>query len=711
MNMRPSAFTLHALPLACAVACLALPAVAQTTAQTAVTATLPEVAVTGQHDPEALPAPAPGGKAAQGLRLGVLGNTDVLDAPFSATAYTRQAIQDQQARTLADVLQNDPSVRYTTNSGHMLEHFRIRGLDVNGPSVAYGGLYGMAPKGHIPTEMIERVEVLRGPSTMLGGMAPDSNLGGTINLVPKRATAEPVTQLTTSYSSDSYFQAQADVGRRFGAEGRLGLRVNGAYGGGDTGVADQHKGRRLGALALDYQGDSWNVTVDAYSSQEKIRNGSQAMYGLATRRGNVVGIGRLVPVPDSDVNAFRGTSGTFEDDGIMVRGELRLAPDWTAYAAAGAVNSHGQGLMFGTRMIVTGDNGAAKGYVYNVDTITRDRVAEAGVRGKFATGAVQHTLNITASVLNHKDGSSNRAAEGWDQNIYHPVTPPFPAAPAPAAFGVDNDLRSLAVVDTLDMLQGRLLLTLGARLQNVKQINGYDESRVSPSAGLVAKPWGEHTALYANYMEGLSPGQIVPLNAGYTNGGQSFAPYRTKQVELGVKHRQGALTHTLSLFQINRPTLITAADGKSMYEGGKQRLRGLEWTAFGQIAPTLELLGGIAYTQAEQRNTGKDSYGVPGWTANLGLDWATPIENLNLGGRVVYTGRQWVDAANTLRLPSSHRFDASARYKTRVGHTPVTINGYVENLTNRSYWSGMFADGYAMPAPPRTFRLAATFSF
>src|SRR5690606_27506083 len=215
-------------------------------------------------------------------------------------------------------------------------------------------------------------------------------------------------------------------------------------------------------------------------------------------------------------------------------------------------------------------------------------------------GRVRHTLNVTASVLNHKEGSASRAAEGWAQNMYDPVIPPFPAAPAPAQFTTDNDLRSLAIIDTLDFADGRVLLTLGARLQNVQQANGYDESRVSPSAALVAKPWGEHTALFANYMEGLSPGQIVPFNAGYGNEGQSFAPYRTKQVELGVKHRQGALTHTLSVFQIQRPTLITAADGRSMYEGGKQRLRGVEWTAFGRIAPALDLLGGASWMQAEQ---------------------------------------------------------------------------------------------------------------
>lgn len=704
--MNTAQHPLHALACAAALACLTTPAMAQTS-----TTTLPEIAVTSGRDLEALPAPAPGGKAAQGLRLGVLGNTDLMDAPVSASAYTQQAIQEQQARTLGDVLQNDPSVRYTTNSGHMLEHFRIRGLDVNGPSVAYGGLYGMAPKGHIPTEMIERVEVLRGPSTLLGGMAPDNNLGGTINLTPKRAGTQPLTELTTSYSSNTYVQAHADVGRRFGPDGRLGLRVNGAYGDGDTGVAGQGKGRRLGALAIDYQGDDWNLTLDAYSSQEKIKNGSQAMYGLATRRGNVVALGQLIAVPNADVNAFRGTYGTYADDGLMLRSELRLTPDWTAYLAAGAANSRGQGLMFGTRMIVTQANGAAKGYVYNVDTITRDRVAELGLRGQFSTGSVRHQLSITASVLNHQEGSSSRAAEGWNQNVYQPVTPPFPTAPMPAPITTDNDLRSLAVIDTLGLVDGRVLLTLGARLQQVKQINGYNESRISPSVGLVAKPWGQDTALFANYMEGLSPGQIVPKNAGYTNEGQSFAPYRTQQVELGIKHRQGALTHTASLFQIDRPTLITAADGKSMYEGGKQRLRGAEWTVFGQVMPTLDALGGITYTQAQQRNTGKDSYGVPNWAANLGLDWATPVQGLSLGGRLIYTGSQWADSANKLQLPSWHRFDLNAKYKTRLGATPVTLHGYVENLTGRNDWTGLFADGYAMPSAPRTVRLAATFAF
>ena len=715
--MSKSTLARRALSLACLTLISQLAAshaAAQTTSATNPPATqaLSEVVVKSQHDPEALPAPAAGGKAARGARLGLLGNVDMLAAPVSATSYTQQAIQDQQARTLADVLQNDPSVRFTTNSGHMLENFRIRGLDTNSSSMALNGLYGMAPKGHIATEFIERVEVLRGPSTLLGGVAPSPTLGGTINVVTKRAGAKPVTELTTSYSSKSYGEAHVDVGRRFGDDGALGVRFNGAYGAGKTGVSDQDKGRRLGALALDYQGAQWNLSLDAYSGREKIKNGSQAMYGLTGGRGKVVALGQLVPVPDSDSNAFRGTSGHYEDNGLITRAELQINPDWSAYATAGAASSRGRGLMFGTRMIVTQPDGTATGYVYNVDTRSQDRTLEAGVRGRLTTGAVAHTLNASVSVLSHKEGSASVAKEGWAQNIYNPVTPPFPAAPAAPAFGTDDLLSSLALTDTLVFADDRVLLTLGARLQKIEQKKaGYDASRLSPSAGLVVKPWGQNVSLYANYMEGLSPGNMVPFAQGFLNEGETFKPYSTHQVEMGVKLRQGELTHTFSAFQIDKPTLINSADGLRKFEGGKQRLQGLEWTTFGQITPTLDLLGGVSYLKSKQRDTGKDSYGVPDWTVNLGTEWATPVAGLSIGGRVVYTGKQWVNQANTLQLPSAHRLDLNAKYKTQLGQTPVTFNAFIENATNRRYWSGMFGDGYAMPAPPRALRLAATFSF
>ncbi|MFP3336292.1 Plug domain-containing protein, partial [Pseudomonas sp. SIMBA_064] len=75
---------------------------------------------------ESLPQPYSGGQAAAGGRLGMLGNTDVMDAPFSLSTYTASLIQDQQAVTVGDVLERDSSVRSTGQAGGIVDSFFIR---------------------------------------------------------------------------------------------------------------------------------------------------------------------------------------------------------------------------------------------------------------------------------------------------------------------------------------------------------------------------------------------------------------------------------------------------------------------------------------------------------------------------------------------------------------------------------------------------------
>ena len=695
-------------PVVLALVASAGPVLAQTAVQapaaadTASEVSLPTVHVKGQADASALPAEAPGGQAARGARLGILGNTRILDAPVSVNAYTRQLMDEQQASTLADVLQSDPAVRFTTNSGHMLENFTIRGLDVPAMDIATNGLYGIAPANHVPVEALERVEVLRGPSALFSGMPPSSSVGGTVNLVNKRAGAQPVTELTTSFSSHSYGQVHADVGRRFGPEQRLGLRVNGVYGSGETGAVDEQKKRQMGAVALDWQGDRARFWVDAYSGRDTIDNGSPAMFNFAQ------GIGKLLAPPRGDVNLFRGTHGEYKNNGAMARAEVDLNDQWMGYAALGGSEGEGDGLMFGTRTIVTGLDGTSRGFVYNVATKSRRLSVDTGVVGKFSTGAVNHRLQLAYNLMRFKEATSNVANTNYAQNMYDPVTPVFPSAPTSNRYNVDNVMQSLVVADTLSMLDERLLLTLGARLQKVnQQIAHYDVQRVTPSLGIVVKPWGEQVSLFANYMEGLQPGQTVGV--GYANQGETFKPQQTKQMEAGVKLEHSGLTHTFSLYQIERPTII--ANGNRMEEGGKQKLKGVEWNAFGTVLPTLALLGGVSRAQARQENTGLGSFGVPDWTANLGLNWTTPVPGLALGGRVVYTGKQWSDSGNKVRVPSWHRFDLNARYATQVGRTPVRFNAAIENVANKRYWSGIFSDGFVMPSAPRTYRVSATVAF
>lgn len=717
MNTRPGrAPRLHLIALALLAAAASPAAWAQAAdqADAAATATLPQVTVRDSYEREDLPNLAPGRMAAKGARLGILGATSIVDAPVHVNAYTRELAEDWSALTLQDVLENDSAVVFTTNEGHMLQNFNLRGLDMGAIDIGTNGLYGIAPANQVPIEMFERVEVLRGPNVLLSGMPPAASVAGTVNMVTKRALAKPIAELTATYGTHSYGQLHADLGRRFGAEQRLGLRFNGVYGKGEMGARDEQQRRRVGALGLDYLGERARFSLDLYNSVNNIDNGSPGMFSF-TGRGAIAGVGVLLDPPRGDTNMFRGTYGKYDNSGVLARAEFDFSRDWQGYVAVGGSNSVGQGLMFGTRAIVTGLDGTTRGAIYNVDTRSQRRTAEAGVIGKFETGGIRHRAQLSANVLRIREGTNNTPCNYcYTTNMYDPVDPVFPSAPVwtgweSARVASKNNFTSLAVADTMSFAGDRLLLTVGGRHQSVKMpYENYSKSRFSPMVAAVVRPWGDKISLFGNYTEGLEPGQVV--GTGYANEGEALAPRVTKQVELGVKLQAGELTHTFSAYQIRRPSFITDSSN-ALVAGGEQRLRGLEWSVFGKASESLTLLGGITHIKSQQRDTGLDTYGVPGWRARLGLDWQTPVQGLKLGGRVHYTGSQWSDSGNRIRVPAWHTFDLIASYATRVGATPVRFNASVENVADKKYWIGVFNDGFVMPGAQRTFRLSATVSF
>lgn len=679
---------------------------------------LGEVTVSGKQDGRALPQAAAGGLVAKGAALGLLGNTDVMDAAFNVTSFTEELMRNQNASTVAAVLENDPSVRFTTNTGHVNENYSIRGFDVNAAEVALNGLYGLAPDSHVPTEMIERVELLKGPGALLGGMAPGGAVGGVVNVVTKKALAQDLTRLTTTFTSGSQLQGHVDVSRRFGPEKRLGIRVNGMMSSGETEIDDQKRRRRLGAVALDYQGDRFTLGLDAYHYKAHLDNGSPVMVSFAKMK-------HLLAAPDASNNLFRGVNTEVESKSVSLRGTFDLNSDWQLYGSVGKAWHDYMGQPTGTRVVLNPvGNGSAVGQTYNLQGYTNSTSYDAGLRGQFKTGAVSHQLALSFNELQQQGGRAMPivVSPSYTTNIYDPVLPIMAGPRNAVRQENDNVIRSFAVADTLGFWQDKLQLTLAARHQRVNQkMKGYDESAVTPMLGVVAKPWGDDVSLYANYIEGLSPGMEV--GATYANAGETFAPYKTKQMEAGVKWRvaglgRGGWTHTLSVFQIEKPSTTIDAAANVLQLNGEQRNRGVEWNTFGELAPGLRLLGGITYlmpkltsTQAGINN-GNDAYGAARWAANLAADWDVPgVPGLALNGRIVHTGKQWVNAANTLRAPSWTRFDIGARYTTQVAGKKWVLRGTVDNVFARQYWAGAFADNFLTVGAPRTFRLSAAVDF
>ena len=195
-------------------------------------AQLEAVTVTGGILGDLAPAYS-GGQLATGGSLGILGSEDVMDTPFSTVNYTSQLLQDQQARTLADVLVNDASVRTLTSTGGFGEDFQIRGFPVNSSDVSVNGLYGLVSSSRLPVQIVERVELLKGPGAFMRGIPPNGSIGGAINVVTKRADDEPLSRFTLGYASKANFTGQLDLARRFGENNAWGIRFNGVKRGGE----------------------------------------------------------------------------------------------------------------------------------------------------------------------------------------------------------------------------------------------------------------------------------------------------------------------------------------------------------------------------------------------------------------------------------------------------------------------------------------------
>ncbi|WP_340528028.1 TonB-dependent siderophore receptor, partial [Cupriavidus necator] len=671
-----------------------------------------------RHDAEALTPAYAGGQVARGARLGLLGNADAMDSPYSSAAYTSQTIEDQQARTIGDVLANDPTVRFTTSAGHLYENYTVRGFDISSSDLALNGMYGLAPYGHAPTEFVERVELLRGPTALLTGMSPSGAVGGVINLVPKRAADTPLTRLSANYLSEGNAGASVDIGRRFGPDHAFGVRVNGAYDDGRTGIDGQSKRRALGAVALDYAGERVRASLDAYVNEEEVRNGSAWMASFAS----------TVPEPPkAGTNILPGTHGRLDNRAIVARGEVDITRDWTAYAGLGALNYKYSGFINGTRANNVRPNGDYTGITYNQKGYTDTVSAETGMRGIVRTGPVEHRLVLGYTYLGMRTGTVNVASRSFLSNIYDPVTPILAASPGNVVKTSDTTLTSLALADTLAFADDKVQLTLGVRHQRVQaqsfsattgaRTADYDEGAFTPTVGLVLKPWGPQLALYGNYVEGLSQGDTV-TDVTASNYQQVFAPYKTRQGELGVKWDSGRLTQTLSVFRITRPSLIKDATTNSYSPDGERRHRGVEWNVYGEATRGVRVLGGIAYTRAVLTHTangaydGNTAFGSPTWSGNLGAEWDLPwVPGLTVTGRVTYTGSQYVNTANTQKIDSWTRYDIGARYVTKIQGKRVGFYASIENLFNKSYWAGSFNDGYVTQNAPRLFKFTTSVDF
>lgn len=675
--------------------------------------------VDSQHLIGPPPAPFAGGQVAQGVQLGLLGNRDVFDTPFNVTGYTAKVIEDQQARSISEVFANNPSVRTAASSDGVYENMMIRGFPVSTAAFMLNGLPGMSPAQMVAPQYIDRLELMTGPSGLLSNVPLFGSVGGSVNIVPKRATNDPITDITGTFQSTGQPGVQVDFGRRFGNNNEFGVRVNGVFNSGPTAAQYQSTQVGLATVALDYKGERVRLALDlGYQNTE-----FQAPFLSMLYNGPA---GWVPSPPKAGSNPFQPWSFAKASDGwALGRGEFD-ATDWlTLYAAAGY--KEGRSTLLSSYQEIDDATGNTTVYPYFEPYRTQNFAAEVGAKARFETGVISHSVNLAAATHRVSIGYADTFYAGFASNLYQPSTGPMPnygtlSSDPPTT--LRYNLTSFAFSDSLSMLENRIQLTIGGRVQgiNADNIDGptgvvttsYSSTAVTPAIAFLVKPLS-NVSLYGNYIEGLTQGPIAP--AGTLNAGTMFAPSVTQQIEAGVKFDWGTWGTTLSLFQITQPNGIVDSTTNLFAVNGLQRNRGLEINVFGEPLSGVRVLGGVTFLRGEQLqtadglNNGRIAPGVPGIQVNLNGEYDVPfMPGFTLTGRMIYTSMQYLDAANTQMLPDWTRFDVGARYTHEIGKTPMIFRVNVENVANASYWSSAQGGVLSMGMPRRVL-LSATAKF
>lgn len=715
--------------LLCSVAVASLTPLAPAAAQEAEerTTELGEVVVTGSQ--VRLPPAHAGGQVATGGRVGLFGALDVMDTPFATTSYTEALIRDQQARSVADVLQNDPAVRVTKGFGNFQELYVVRGFPVYSDDMTYNGLYGVLPRQFVAAELLERVEVFHGATAFLNGAAPGgSGVGGAFNLVPKRAGDASLNRVTAGWSGDDEIYAAADLSRRFGADAAWGARLNLASRDGTGAVDGQDRVLRVVGLGVDHRGDRARFSADLGWQDHHID----------APRPSVTPTGAVPTPPPADANFAQ--PWTYTDERQLfgaARGEFELSADVTAWAAIGGRQGEEENRLANPRSQPDGTLSA-----YRFDNVRRDTVwsGDVGVRADLNTGPVGHRLVASASRVQSKSENAYAFSNfaGFASNLYNPVT----VAPPVPDFFVGGDVddpnvtervenSSVAVADMMSFIDGRLLVTAGVRWQGIETrsydynsgapLSSYEGDAVTPAFAVVYKP-SDRVSLYANYAEALIPGQTAPAVSGgvpVSNAGEVLDPFRGEQAEIGAKYDDGAFGGSISLFRLTLPSAFV--ENNVFAANGEQQNRGVELSLFGEPVEGLRVLGGATWLDAEMTRTaggaldGKAPIGAPEFQTNLNVEWDVPaVAGLVLEGRAVHTGPQQVNAANTVELDSWTRFDAGVRYAFEAAGRPLTLRARVENLNDEDQWvavGGYPGANYLTLGGPRSFSVSVSADF
>jgi iron complex outermembrane receptor protein len=663
-------------------------------------------------DPQQLDAVTVTGRVQpQTVQVGSFRDADPLDVPLTNNVITREVLDAQGARTLYEALRNTAGVTRTQLNGATYDNIAIRGILVeNRGNYRLNGSLPIINLIDVPLENKQQVEVLKGASSLYYGLVPPS---GIINYTTKRAGAAPVTNVSLSANEFGALGAHVDVGRRFGADGDYGLRINAAAGREDIGVDRFAGDRRLLSAAFDLNIGPARVKLDAESYAKDVSEPAAIVVPAA-----VAGRIALPAVPDNRSNlASEWQRYDARANNLLARVDVDLSDRYALAVELGRARTERDRRFsqFQNYDLASG-NGTLRIFFQDGQWYENTN-ARAELLARLQTGSFKHELTVGATRNEREQDIGNAPTIDVAQNLYapraiDPLSRPAPALSNPSRI-VDNGVYlfdRIAIGSRWQMLLGARHTDYDSRTQTSR----FTARELNPSASVMYRP-AQSLSLYASYLEGLEESGQAPQNR--ANAGEVLPPAVTRQRELGAKAEVAAgVLLQAAVFEIERPSTTVDAANRFVI-GGASLYRGLELSAAGEITARWSVVASALLMNAEIRRAtnalevGKVPDNTPERTFSLFTEYQlAAVPGLAVSAAAFHTGKRPVNNVNQAFIDDVTTYSLGARYRTRLQSYPLTLQANVDNLTDERYWSNA-GNGLLGVGAPRTLKLAATVSF
>lgn len=640
-------------------------------------------------------------------RLGIFGERTIFETPYTVNSYDKSLIEKQGSVSANQVLKNDPAVTNVSAAGGF-SGFTVsfRGFPAGADAVSFMGLGpGAMFSGSLgQLYSIERIDVVKGPSAALGAFSPQAAVGGSISVIPKKALEKSLTTINLSVREKSIVSGHLDVNRQ--VTDKLSVRANLAAEKGETFYKGSDE-RRVLALALSYKiTDSMRLNL-GYDDIHVRSEGYQNAYVLAS------GV-KLPGAPNPLQQHFQNWSyleqewnygyGSFQWD---ISSNTKFTVDAIRGERRRPILSTGTGLI----QSEAGKMLLRPSYLAPGTTYDPFFGLNAYVNSKQETGPVKHDIALAYlySGFDFKNAIASPLSP-IPTDLYHPIYVERPQLNELTTGRASRfDSSTYALTDSMQLSeQWGLMLGVKNTTIHFENFNVATDTRTLDQSDSATTPLGAISytitpalTSYLSYAEGLEKGGTAPVTA--ANANEIMDSTRSQQWELGAKAKLGeSLLLSTALFQIERDLEFLKADTNVYVQSGLQRNRGIELSVQGQVTRDLSLTGGIMAVDAKIVHSGalsgKRPAGVPHWTLPLSADYAfSPYFTGNVS--IYHFDRQYVDPANTQRLPEWTRYDAGVTHRLPFDDYKLSVSAYVENIGNQHYWSSAAGGQLALGSP------------